>query len=119
MNKSNVYITFIRIYTPKGGDFYVALKSSLIRNMEDAVQLNLSSLSSKEEVLTAARKIDPEAKIVGGIILCKNEEVQIGGVYRPSLGAEVGVDDLVAFLEEKIEEFKDNVKSEIEKKGRK
>ena len=105
MENKNVYITLIRIYTPKGGDFYIALKSSLIKNKEDIIQLNLSSLSSKEEVLEAAKKIDSDAKIVGGIILCRNEEVQIGGVYRPSMGNEVEVDSLMMFFEEKIESF--------------
>ena len=119
MEKKDVYITFIRIHTPRGGDFYVALKSKLIQNKEDAVKLNLSSLSSKEEVLAAARKIDPDAKIVGAIILCKNEEVQIGGVYKPSTGDELDSDDLLEILTEKLNNFKRDMETAITKKGRK
>ena len=71
MEKKNVYISFVKIETKRGGDFYVTLKSYSIDGSTD---LDFSKCKTTAEVLEKARAIDPDAKVIGGIILSKNEE---------------------------------------------
>lgn len=112
-----VYITLIRINVPRGGDFYVALKSEKISSIEEVRKLGIREGCNKEEILERARMIDSNAKIVGGIILARNENIEIGGVYKPSKEDELPVDEFMNFFEEKVSEFKESVKNEFKRKG--
>lgn len=116
MNK--VYITLVKISVPHGGDFYVALKSDKIASVSDLENLGINESSNKEEVLDKVHKIDSEAKIVGGVILAKNENMEIGGVYKPNENNEVLVDEFMSVLDSKLEEVKKSIKDEFKKKGR-
>ena len=115
MEKKVVYISFVKIATPRGGDFYVTLKSEKIRDIES---LDFSNCNTKEEVLKEIQKVDPEAKVIGGIILSKNEDIKIAGVYKPGGKDDISVEDVVYYLK-KISEFVDGVKDEVNTKGRK
>lgn len=115
MEKKKVYISFVKIVTPRGGDFYVTLKSEKIN---DIAELDFSKCDTKEQVLEEARKIDPDVKVIGGIILSKNEDIKIAGVYKPDGKDDISVEDVVYYLK-KISEFVDNVKEEVHTKGRK
>lgn len=113
-----IYITFIKVNTPRGGDFYVALKSTVVSSINDLIKAGIVGACTKEEFLKKVQEIDSDAKIVGGIILSKNENIEIGGVYKPNDANEVSVDDVMNMLENRIDEFKQSLKEEFKRKGR-
>lgn len=113
-----VYITLVKINVPHGGDFYVALKSNMISSVEDLEKLGIDGSCSKEDILNKVQKIDSEAKIVGGVILAKNENMEIGGVYKPNENNEVLVDDFISELDSKLEEVKKSMVDKFKRKGR-
>lgn len=117
MEDKKVYITFVKIETPRGWDFYVALKSDKISKVEEVKELGIEGCT-KEELMCKIQKNDEDAKIVGGIILAKNADLQVGGVYKPNENNEVSVDDFMSLLDEKVEELKKSIKEEVKRKGR-
>lgn len=117
MADKKVFITFVKIDTPRGGDFYVALKSDKISKVEEVKELGIEGCD-KEELICKIHKIDKDAKIVGGIILAKNADLQVGGVYKPNKNDEVSVDDFMNLLDKKVEELKKSIKEEVKRKGR-
>lgn len=117
MEDKKVYITFVKIETPRGGDFYVALKSDKISRVEEIKKLGIEGCT-KEEIMCKIQSIDKDAKIVGGIILAKNTDLQVGGVYKSNENDEVSVDDFMDLLDKKVEELKKSIKEEVKRKGR-
>lgn len=113
-----IYITFIKVNTPQGGDFYVALKSTAISSIGDLIKAGIIGSCTKEEFLKKVQVVDPNAKIVGGIILSKNQDIEIGGVYKPNDKKEVSVDDVMEMLDNRLDEFKQSLKDEFKKKGK-
>ena len=114
MEKKNVYISFVKIETKRGGDFYVTLKSYSIDGSTD---LDFSKCKTTAEVLEKARAIDPDAKVIGGIILSKNEDIKIAGVYKPNNEGDIPIEEFIDYFDEEINLFKEKVLAEIIKRG--
>lgn len=115
MEKKDVYISFVKIKTKRGGgDFYVTLKSENIDNVYD---VDFSKCETKDDVLNEAQKIDPEAKVIGGIILSKNEDIHIAGVYKPNNEGDIPTEEFIEYFDKELDEFKEKVLKEVIKRG--
>ena len=110
IDKKKVYISFVKIGTPKGGDFYVTLKSEKIDYVGG---VDFSKCKTKEEVLSEARKIDPEAKVIGGIILSRDEDIKIAGVYKPNNEGDIPMEEFIKYFDDEINIFKEKVLSKV------
>ncbi len=82
----NVYLSLVKLPRDKGGDFYLCLKSGVIKSKEDLDKLGLDNSSSKEEILNKVKEVDPDARIIGGAILGKNESLNLGAVSNITKG---------------------------------
>lgn len=115
MEKKNVYVSFVKIEgRPNGGDFYVTLKSEKIMDTSD---VDFSKCNTKEQVLAAASKIDPDAKVIGGIILAKNEDIKIAGVYKPNNDGDIPTEEFLKYFDELIDDLKEKITKEVIKRG--
>lgn len=114
MERKNVYISFVKIVTKRGGDFYVTMKSEKIMDVRD---VDFSNCKTKDDVLAAARQVDPDAKVIGGIILGKNEDIRIAGVYKPNNEGDIPTEEFLQYFEEEVNDFREKIMKEVIKRG--
>lgn len=113
MEMQDVYLSFVKIKGKKGGgDFYIVVKSTIINSTSDLSKLNISPESTKTEVLDKLRTIDPDANVIGGVILKKNETPYLGAVMSER---EFSLDDVIDIVQESADKIIDSL---IKKGGR-